>query len=333
MRFAMTSSADAVRAVAERLCGAPLTSLDAVGGGGNNRVYRAVAGGVTYALKSYPPQGADVRDRLAHEFGALTFMNERLGGAVPRPFGADRERGFALYEWIAGTRIARREPGDVPAAVSFAAALHGFRDDPAAAGLPPAAEAVFGNAGLIGQLDARFGRLRAVAGGEPELARFLVDRVEPAYERLRRPAASFAELPPGRRTLSPSDFGFHNAIRRLDGRIAFIDFEYFGWDDPVKLVADFCWHPGMALDAPERELFTAEMSAVYAADDAFAARLAAYLPLIGLRWIAIVLNEFLPDVWERRVFAGRTGDWSAAKRQQLNKAEALFERLGGASGA
>ena len=47
--------------------------------------------------------------------------------------------------------------------------------------------------------------------------------------------------------LSPSDFGFHNAILKESGDLVFLDFEYFGRDDPVKLMADFIWHPGMKL--------------------------------------------------------------------------------------
>ena len=46
------------------------------------------------------------------------------------------------------------------------------------------------------------------------------------------------------RVLSPSDFGFHNALRRPDGTIVFVDFEYFGWDDPAKMMADAMLHPG-----------------------------------------------------------------------------------------
>jgi Ser/Thr protein kinase RdoA (MazF antagonist) len=332
MRLRMTSSLEEVSAVAQQLCGVAPSSVEPVGGGGNNRVYRVVAHGTTYALKAYPPPAGDLRDRLAHEYEGLRFVSERLAGVVPRPFAADRTRGFALYEWVAGTRITERESGDLAVAVNFAAALHWMRDDPAARNLPPAAEAVFGNADLIGQLDARFARLRAVAPMEPELARFLV-RTEPALARLRRPAVAFARLPAEMRTLSPSDFGFHNALRRPDGRIAFIDFEYFGWDDPVKLVADFCWHPGMALDAAERAYAARELAALYADDPAFGARLAAYMPLVGLRWIAIVLNEFLPAIWERRVFAGGGDDWPAAKKRQLAKAEALLERLAEESGA
>ena len=27
----------------------------------------------------------------------------------------------------------------------------------------------------------------------------------------------------------------------------YIDFGYFGWDDPVKLTSDFIWHAGMVI--------------------------------------------------------------------------------------
>ena len=49
------------------------------------------------------------------------------------------------------------------------------------------------------------------------------------------------------RALSPSDFGLHNALRTKDGQLRFIDFEYFGWDDPVKLVSDTAIQPGSSL--------------------------------------------------------------------------------------
>ena len=33
-------------------------------------------------------------------------------------------------------------------------------------------------------------------------------------------------------------FHFSQGIFRADGRLVFLDFEYFGWDDPAKTVAD-----------------------------------------------------------------------------------------------
>jgi hypothetical protein len=159
------------------------------------------------------------------------------------------------------------------------------------------------------------------------LAAFLRDRFEPEFAARRQVDPAFAELPPAHRTLSPSDFGFHNALRRPGGELVFIDFEYFGWDDPVKLVSDFLWHPAVELSAAERDVLVAAAAATYGDDPAYAARRAAYEPLIALRWAAIVLNEFVPEVWARRVYAGQTGDWSAVKERQLAKAGGLLDRL------
>ena len=56
---------------------------------------------------------------------------------------------------------------------------------------------------------------------------------------MRRTHMSFErDIDSAERTLSPSDFGFHNALKRSDGRIVFLDFEYFGWDDPAKMTAE-----------------------------------------------------------------------------------------------
>ena len=43
-----------------------------------------------------------------------------------------------------------------------------------------------------------------------------------------------AALPKETRCLSPSDFGFHNALLEATGKLRFVDFEYAGWDDPAK---------------------------------------------------------------------------------------------------
>ena len=117
------------------------------------------------------------------------------------------------------------------------------------------------------------------------------------------------------------------SLRRPTGRLAFLDFEYFGWDDPVKLVSDFLWHPAVELDAAERAAFLAAAEATYGDDPAYAARRRAYAPLIALRWAAIVLNEFVPEVWKRRVYAGQTGAWADVKARQLAKAGGLLDRL------
>jgi hypothetical protein len=40
--------------------------------------------------------------------------------------------------------------------------------------------------------------------------------------------------------LSLSDFGLHNPLRHPDGKLAFLGFEYFGWDEPAKQSQTLC---------------------------------------------------------------------------------------------
>jgi len=165
-------------------------------------------------------------------------------------------------------------------------------------------------AALQDLLSARFAPILATAS----------QRLEDAYGTSGR--SMTAEIPQQKQMLSPSDFGLHNALVRADGSLVFIDFEYFGWDDPVKLLADVVWHPGMHLSSIERHSFTQHcLDHLAQADPDLIGRYLAQLPLYGLRWAAIQLNEFVPERWHRRVFAG-AGDadpsaWQAAKDRQL----------------
>ena len=128
--------------------------------------------------------------------------------------------------------------------------------------------------------------------------------------------------------MSPSDFGFHNAVRDRDGDLVFLDFEYFGWDDPVKLALDFELHPGMTLSESLRARWQDGLAEIFQGDDpAWSARVAAWRPLLGLRWTLILLNEFLPERWRHRVEAGVTQDHDTVLKAQRAKAEAMLSRV------
>jgi hypothetical protein len=322
---------DALVALAERLCGERVLSMHRCGGGGNNRVYRISTPGATFAGKSYGLGDLDERDRLGHEFDGLTFLKRcGIGSTLPAALAADRNARCALYEWIDGAPPAEHGEDDIAAVLDLLAALHRARAAEGALGLPVATGAVLRLADVVGQIEDRLVRLAAVTPSEPELGNFLENELEPELRCRTAGLAGWdvdAVLPVSRRTLSPSDFGFHNALRRPDGSLGFIDFEYFGWDDPVKLAADFLWHPAMQLRPAERRAFFGGVAQLYAGDGNFAARFAVCYPLYGIRWILIILNEFLPELWARRAFAGKGGDWSAAKRDQLRKARATLAAL------
>ena len=92
----------------------------------------------------------------------------------------------------------------------------------------------------------------------------------------------------------------------------------------MKLTADILLHPGQALLPRQRKRFRQAALRLYASDQGFAGRLWAYLPLFGLRWLLILLNEFIPERWRRRVLAGEAGSWSEAKAQAVIACTGIF---------
>jgi hypothetical protein len=313
------------RDVARALVGAPAEIEHLLAGGRNSRIYHVRSDAGEFALKQYPSRADDPRDRLSTEVGALTLMERYRIDTVPRVAGVDRERGFALLSWIDGASITEISSADVEAAAHFLAAIHALRTTPWAKEQPPAGEACLSGGEIERQIRARLLRLQELRG-EDELAKFIKHAIVPALERevvkakakLKAGGLDFAaDLPQEWRSLVPSDFGFHNSLRRRDGSLAFVDFEYFGWDDPVKLSADIMLHPGKPLSRAQCGSFRRLAVRLYGGDPSFAARLDAYLPLFGLRWVLILLNEFIPERWQRRVLAGARQGWADAKAEQL----------------
>jgi hypothetical protein len=305
-------------------------------GGRNSRIWRVRSGERAFALKQYPPRRDDPRDRLSTEVGALRLMERHRIDMVPRVLGVDREQGYALLSWIDGSDVTEPRDADIDAAVGFLLAIHGLRTGADAAEQPLAAEACLCGEELERQIVERLTQLRTIAAKESDLIDFIeysvVQRLAVGSRLARQQMAAgglafSAELPQERRSVVPSDFGFHNSLRRSDGSLAFLDFEYFGWDDPVKLTADILLHPGRPLPAPQRKRFRQAAARLYGDDPAFASRLTAYLPLFGLRWVLILLNEFIPERWQRRVLAGETGNWSDVKARQLSRARDYLASL------
>ena len=320
------------QSVATALVGAPVDLARILAAGRNSRIYKVRSGEQTFALKQYPSRTHDPRDRLSTEVGALRLMERSAVDNVPRVVGVDRQHGYALLTWIEGVDVGELREADIDAAVAFLTAIHRLRREPRAADQPLAAEACLAGAEIERQIKARLAQLRKLQG-ERELIDFIDDSFVPELTRRlaeARLAASAAgldfatELPQEWWSLVPADFGFHNSLRRGDGSLAFVDFEYFGWDDPVKLTADILLHPGRPLSPPQRHRFHAAAVGVYGEDPIFERRLGAYLPLFALRWVLILLNEFIPERWQRRVLAGDSASWSDAKVRQLNRARGFL---------
>jgi hypothetical protein len=311
------------------LCG-PLDSVERIRGlGRNSGIFRVRYAGDDFALKRYPQHHRGYRNRAEIEVAALRFMRGNGITTVPRAIAADPERGYALLEWIEGDSVLTPTEADIDAACYFLGSIHALRESNGARDQPLAAEACLSGVEIVTQIKRRLERLDAIAATEPALAGFLDDTIRPLFVQITdwaeagyaaRGLIFAAPIPEAEMALCPADFGFHNAMRLPTGGLTFIDFDYFGWDDPVKLVCDFLLHPGMQLSDPLKHRFADASRRIYGTDDAHQARLPLLFPLFALRWCLILLNEFLPERWAQRVNAGGEADWTRAKMDQLDRA-------------
>jgi len=292
-------------------------------------------GTARYVAKWYFGDPAGGRDRARCEFEFLSHIWRFGVRDVQRPIALDAARRIALYEYVPGRPAG---PDDISseriegAARLFAA----INSEPVRASgrhLPDASDACFAVAQHLVSVDRRIERLAQI---KPESetdreAAALVAELAGCWKTVRgRVLAGFGErgeLPDFWRCLSPSDFGFHNAIVRPDGRTCFVDFEYAGWDDPAKMAGDFFSHPGVPVPAEHFERFLSIALEPFTEPERLADRARRLRLVSRIRWCCIILNEFLPEVAERRRFANPDVDEGARKRRQLDRARGLLASI------
>ena len=293
----------------------PAQALRPLAGGANNRLWRVDTASGPAVVKAYFHHPDDPRDRHHHEtaFAALAWQHGLR--CLPRLLASDRDHRLALFAQVDGQPVRAADDQAVAQARDFAIALQALR--PQAGALPTASEACFALAEHAATIDRRLARLLPTEAGA-----FVESAVMPPWRTIagRLADADDGPLPASERCLSPSDFGFHNALRRPDGSLCFLDFEYAGWDDPAKLVGDFFNQVAVPVAPSHYAGFRDAL-----VPPARRHRCDLLRPAYAVKWIAIVLNEFLPVDDSRRRFAGK--DLAGRRARQLDKARAALARL------
>jgi hypothetical protein len=331
-----------MKTVFSELIGCKITSLQRIVRGRNSKVYKLLCDDNSlYAGKVYFCHDLDKRNRLQVEFTSFQFLWTYGIRCIPQPIVMDTEQGYAIYEYVDGTQIEPKEvsENDIDYAVQFLTRLAECKNREGSKDLPMASEACFSIQAIINAIQNRLEKLLVLQNYESQfngLHRFLKDDFIPLFKEIRKWCLSslnqagislVSELSYDERTLSPSDFGFHNALRRNTGEIVFIDFEYFGWDDPAKMVSDFLLHPGMELSLNFKHQFFTEILKCFKQHLNLSKRIEIVYPLCGLNWCLILLNEFIPEDFQRRTFAGSKLNKSNLLATQFSKSEHMLHAI------
>ncbi len=319
----------------ERLVNERVFSAEMIGKGKNSFVYlMRTYGKKRFAAKFYNGKTMEGRSRGFVEFSALRFLWDNGIRSIPEPVSADFENDVAIYEYIGANEVdsGQISEADIDQALEFLLKLNKISGAEGSGELYPASEACFSLTELTVNIQKRIDSLKAVEKNQ-RLRNFLSTDFSPAFIKLSGWAEKYLEvngigyaesLPLAQRILSPSDFGFHNARRMEDGQLKFVDFEYFGWDDPAKLISDFLYHPGMNLDDELKLRFIEGSMKIFGQSGQLDIRLRALYPLFGMKWIMIFLNEFLPGRLDRLGMSPNGERAAIVKERQLEKANSLL---------
>ena len=263
-------------------------------GGVNNVTARLrLTDGRMVVGKIYKPGGRDRRERRLRETRFLRLLAEAGVAEVPRVIAVDDVADAALHTVVSGAPWPEEQPVGAPVWTQFStffAALRRASHLPAAREIGPAAEAATTLQQHLGFVQERRDRWRQHA-----LARQLSDEVservlgelEDAYQDVARETIGHSAfrwtVPTADLVLTPSDFGLHNALVDDDGRVGFVDFEYAGWDDPLKTDIDFAFQPRYRRGRPDC------LAALDHCLDRTSARAVCLRELLALKWRYIIL--------------------------------------------
>lgn len=301
---------------------------------GNNRLYEIRFSDRSLLLKVYSDKHMDNWQRGKVEFSALSFLWNRGFREIPQPICFHKEDNVAVYSYNLGKTLNASEvnSGQICSAAGFLGRLHNLGNDCKSLFAPASAACLSLNE-YIEILDKRYRTVSSFAPENPILERakiFLEDRVYPEIERLRGDLSTKssdlnAELSLDNQVLTPADFGFHN-ILVSGSTYTFVDFEYFGRDDPARQILDFLHHDkSIGLGRNLSTLFLEEYKKKANPKEGFEERLRLVDPLVGMSWVLIYLNPLSKSYREHKKFV--LGDDRSLIEERLENAKAKMDNL------
>lgn len=292
-----------------RLFPVPLPiQIEPLSGGANNRVYKLeFEDRSPLILKQYFQDVRDQRPRLHSEFSFLQYAWKIGLRVIPEPLFISMKANAALYSYIPARPILLSDINEnlVQQKISFFQYLNEQKNK--ASHLGKASEACLSPSEYLEITEKRIFRLSQHVE-EKELKTFVDQKIFPKWMQLKTKCKAALHtlsgqvLPMEDQCISPSDFGFHNALI-CDGKLTFIDFEYAGWDDPCKTVCDLFCQPKIPLPIQYFNLITKAFSLCVQDPESFLKRVEIFYPVMQMKWCCIILNAFTHVGKSRRAFS------------------------------
>ncbi|WP_081310467.1 phosphotransferase [Pseudoalteromonas luteoviolacea] len=302
-----------------------------VTGGANNLGVKIEAGGQTWFLKCFEATHLNTRQKQLNEFMFSQAIYNAGTLATPKPIAINATHNVSLFEYIAGSKVEQATSSAITAAISFVKSINSSAPKQALNIASESADSLLGFADIVKNRLAKFSHTRLDNAQLYCELQLTLNNIRDRYNTVTQEIPTHWTKKIDQNVVSPSDFGFHNAISR-DNQFYFIDFEYAGMDTAWKLFADFFSQPAVPVDIAYANKFLS--LAIFQPLKLNPQDTLKVFELTLLKWCLIMLNEFLPDVQARRIFSWNISCINEQKRMldnvqraQLHKCNAYFKEI------
>ena len=284
-----------LRLVIDRILGSSVDEVTELAGGFNAETKRAIVGEEVYVVKRYSSS-----NRWKAERDFLKQAERLAPTRVARLIQDYEDERINILEYVDGKKYSAGEVATqkhVDELVDFFFDLNSDRAKLRRVFSRQAAEGFLTLNEHIDNVKERIQSIAQISYSNQELVSRVNSLISIAVQRIQLLEALIEELvkkgyvkdkvDQTQIFLSPSDFGFHNAIIRTD-RCLFIDFEYAGWDDIAKLASDLVLQPKVKLGPSERE---AEKAIGKILDITVSRRYRVLKEVLRLKWSLIIAKQ------------------------------------------
>jgi len=272
-----------------------ISNLEEIKGGRNSSVFKFKSNNKRLILKIYKD---NQNSRIKRESLFYKFLNRKKMDQVVTPIIFNLKNNFAVYPYISGTKIKNISNYHINEISNF---LNLINKSKFSKNLPLAIDGIKNREYHLKLCEKKVNQLKKIkinSSTKKNFLSFLINKIVPKFEEIKKnyKAIKKYNLPKMKLTkkemiVSPSDFGFHNIIKK-NKKLFFIDFEYAGLDDPIKLICDFYCQPDQNLNEYHKKKFINKLFVKNYTKKVLANYTKIFLPFHKLKWCCIMLNEF-----------------------------------------
>lgn len=323
---------DVVNSMQDNL-GVRVTKVEEVNAGLNNRLFRIFCkNNESYFVKFYKK---DERLRLEREFTALKFLADKSFKNIPKTFLKNDKYQYAVYSFEKGKtkNPAKINKKDIENILNFVVSLHKIKFSEETSNFRPAVLACFSAQNYLDNINFRLkafedyissGTANSQVGKfthENNIIGLINNLVKTTIKDMDKKQIT-SKIRKSQWRLNPTDFSLANILfqSEKESSICFVDFEYFGWDDPMRMIADFINHDmNLALSVDLKSYFVSEYKNRTNLSILSQKRLDMIINLYAIEWLTIYLYSITPTKIESRKFSNKNFNEKSYVKKQLSK--------------